>query len=123
MRRGYWRIQLRRLRHRVAAGATVFTNPIGTFVIETVIADDDASLEGELRLAEDAQRNLLIVDAGTTRVTMVDAERCACLRLNVELAALIDALHSTAAFGIELGPVIDVGDIDGDVIEWDGDRN
>src|SRR5258708_1194176 len=99
MRSGYWRILVRRLRHKVAAGANVFSGQSGTFVIDTVSADDDAVLEGgELPLAEGAQGSRLVVDASNTRVTMINDKNGERVPLNAELAAFVDALHSSASF-------------------------
>lgn len=113
MRSGYWRILVRRLRHKIAAGANVFTGQNGTFVVDAVSADDDAALEGgELPLAECVQGMRLVVDASNTRVTMINDKSGERVPLNLELAAFVDALHS-GSFGLELGPIVG---------EWEGRR-
>jgi hypothetical protein len=93
MRRGYWRIQLRELRRKLAAGANIFSDRTAQFVIDRVCADDDIALDGELPLVEDVNGHRLVVDADTTSVAVVHAETGERMQLQVELAAFVEALH------------------------------
>jgi hypothetical protein len=116
MRSGYWRLQLGRLRHKLAVGENAYSQGGSTFVVDTLCADEDSVLDqDELRLAADACGNWLALEPRTTLVTLVDESGAARHPWGVELAAFIDALHAAhaqAPYSLELGPVVE---------EWDED--
>ncbi|HXA46102.1 MAG TPA: hypothetical protein VNW52_00625 [Burkholderiaceae bacterium] len=108
MRIGYWRTLIRRLRAKVARGENTYVHPDGVFSIATVCASLDVVLEAgsQLRLAEDAQGNFLLLEVSTARVVIIypDEQR---LRVSEDLVKFINALRSLAPPGLELGAIVD----------------
>lgn len=108
MRKGYWRILIRRLRAKVADGENTFVHKDGVFSISTVRVDDEVvPVEGdELRLADDEQGNFLILEVSTARVVIVYQGEHR-VPAGEDLAAFVGALRSLAPPGLELGPVVE----------------
>ena len=105
MRKGYWRILIRRLRAKVAGGENTFVHEDGLFSISTVRVDEDAVLEegGELRLADDDQGNFLILEVSTARVVIVYQGNHR-VRAGEDLVSFVDALRSLAPPGLPFWP-------------------
>jgi len=108
MRKGYWRILIRRLRGKVAGGDDTFMHRDGVFSISTLLATDDVDLEqdGDLRLADDDQGNLLVLEVSSARVFIVYGNNERVLA-SEDLASFVDALRTLVTPRLELGPVME----------------
>lgn len=103
MRKGYWKILLRRLRSRVASGVDTFTFQHLSLTLTEVLASDDDDLESrELPLAATAGPAALSIDPVKNLVQLRAADDASVETTGLDLSAFIDALEAGAPRPIAL---------------------
>ena len=98
MRKGYWKILLRRLRGRVASGADTFTFHQAAFTIVAVLASDDDALDpaSALPLAVTAGGARFFVDIASNMIGIRTDGACAGETTGLDMPGFIDALTAGA---------------------------
>ena len=112
MRKGYWKILLRRLRGRVASGNDTLTWQALDFVIAEVCASEDDCLDHspELCLAVGIDGRKLFIDTGRNRLSILPCEGGEKIPLELDFPRLIDSLCAAHGADLEMGPTVD-GDL------------
>ena len=94
MRKGYWKILLRRLRGRVASGLDTFRFRQRVLTVTEVLASDDDALDPAcaLPLAATSCGAVFFIDTGCNLVILRRDQREAGESTGLDLPAFIDAL-------------------------------
>ena len=106
MRKGYWKILLRRLRSRVATGFDSFSFHGLSLIVTEVLASDDDALDPAaiLPLAATASGAVFLIDTGSNLVLLRAENEQSC---SLDLPAFIDTLEArqalTSAMELSLG--------------------
>jgi hypothetical protein len=117
MRKGYWKILLRRLRGRVASGHDTFHRASHqSLAITEVLASSDEPLDApaELALAATAEGPTFFIDTATNRVTLRAESAGASESTGLDLPGFIDAL----CLGARGARGIAICNDDADILEW-----
>ncbi|HEY8027552.1 MAG TPA: hypothetical protein VIF60_23635 [Burkholderiaceae bacterium] len=101
MRKGYWRALLQRLRGRVVQGDIAIDVDGFRFIVHEISAADDLALEQQVPIlvAVDASANALLIEPGTTEVTIRLALTGQMLATGMAFIDMIDSLKPVPADG------------------------
>ncbi len=117
MRKGYWKVLLRRLRSRMASGHNRFlSNQQQPLILTDVLASDDDALDlsDELALAATADGAVFCIDTGNNCVTLRAEGASTSESTGLDLPGFIDALRA----GPGGAPGLALGLDDADLPEW-----
>ena len=105
MRKGYWKILLRRLRGRIDSGFDTFTVHQTALTVAEVLASGDDALDpvSELPLARLAGGAMLTIDIGKNLVLLRAGDAVASESTDWDLPAFIDALAERDSAASENG--------------------